>query len=157
MYPHRHPFKGFPYTLHAAGLSLDHLELRHAPDRVKDAFYYQITTTYALLIKCSVSLLRGNITLPHATVAIFIASSQFIYISWFIPSGLSGASIDSTRFLGRRNTSIADWFSLRLDYGSLFSFTPRRNRHGTASLRHPVKGERYKGPLFFWCSVPRRL
>ena len=47
----------------------------HAPRRVKDAFYYQMSTVYALLITCSVSLFQGNITRLHATIAIFIASS----------------------------------------------------------------------------------
>ena len=42
---------------------------------MKDAFYYQMSTVYALLITCSTSLFQGNITRPHATVAIFIASS----------------------------------------------------------------------------------
>lgn len=46
-----------------------------APKRVKDAFYYQIPTVYALLITCSVSLFQENITRLHATIAIFIASS----------------------------------------------------------------------------------
>ena len=47
----------------------------HAPKRVKEAFYYQISTVYALLITCSVSLFQQNITRFHATIAIFIASS----------------------------------------------------------------------------------
>jgi len=47
----------------------------HAPKRVKDAFYYQMSTVYALLITCIVSLSQGNITQPHATVATLIASS----------------------------------------------------------------------------------
>ena len=47
----------------------------HAPKRVKEAFYYQMSTVYALLITCSVSLFQQNITRFHATIAIFIASS----------------------------------------------------------------------------------
>ena len=42
---------------------------------MKEAFYYQISTVYAILITCSVSLFQENITRLHATVAIFIASS----------------------------------------------------------------------------------
>ena len=42
---------------------------------MKDAFYYQISTVYALLITCSVSIFQANITLLHATIAIAIASS----------------------------------------------------------------------------------
>ena len=47
----------------------------HAPERVEDAFYYQISTVYTLLITCSVSLFQENITRFHASVATFIASS----------------------------------------------------------------------------------
>ena len=47
----------------------------HAPKRVKDAFYYQLSTVYALLITCIPSLYQGNVTQPHATVAIAIVSS----------------------------------------------------------------------------------
>ena len=46
-----------------------------APKRVKDAFYYQMSTVYALLITCSISLIQQNITRFHTTVAITIASS----------------------------------------------------------------------------------
>jgi hypothetical protein len=47
---------------------------------VKEAFYYQISTVYALLITCSLSLFQANITRLHATIAIFIASSPvFVY------------------------------------------------------------------------------
>ena len=47
----------------------------NAPRRVKDAFYYQISTVYALLITCSVSIFQANITRLHATFALTIASS----------------------------------------------------------------------------------
>ena len=47
----------------------------HAPKRVKESFYYQISSVYALLITCSVSLIQANITRLHATIAIFIALS----------------------------------------------------------------------------------
>ena len=47
----------------------------HAPKRVKDAFYYQMSAVYSLLITCSISLIRRSITRFHATIAIFIASS----------------------------------------------------------------------------------
>ena len=47
----------------------------YAPERVKEAFYYQMSTIYALLITCSISLFQQNITRFHATVASFIASS----------------------------------------------------------------------------------
>ena len=46
-----------------------------APKRVKDAFYYQMSTIYALLITCSVSLIQENITRFHTTVAVTIVSS----------------------------------------------------------------------------------
>ena len=42
---------------------------------MKDSFYYQISTVYALLITCSVSLFQANITRLHATIAICIVSS----------------------------------------------------------------------------------
>lgn len=47
----------------------------HAPKRVKDAFYYQMSTVYALLITCITSLAQKEITQPHATTAILIISS----------------------------------------------------------------------------------
>ena len=47
----------------------------HAPKRVKDVFYYQISAVYALLITCTVSTFQENITRLHATIAIFVASS----------------------------------------------------------------------------------
>lgn len=47
----------------------------HAPKHVKDAFYYQLSTVYALLITCSVSLFQGNLTHLHATIAITITAS----------------------------------------------------------------------------------
>ena len=47
----------------------------HAPKRVEDAFYYQMSTVYAILITCSVSLIQRNITRFHATIAACIASS----------------------------------------------------------------------------------
>jgi len=47
----------------------------NAPKRVKDAFYYQISTIYALLITCSISIIQANITRLHATIALAIASS----------------------------------------------------------------------------------
>ena len=55
----------------------------HAPKRVKDAFYYQMSTVYALLITCSVSLFQENITRFHATVAIFIVSSPVSFYFLF--------------------------------------------------------------------------
>jgi hypothetical protein len=45
------------------------------PRTREDAFYYQISTVYALLITCSISLFQESITRFHATFAIFIASS----------------------------------------------------------------------------------
>jgi hypothetical protein len=71
---------------------------------------------------------------------------QFLSISWFIPSRLSGANIDSTRLSGRRNTSTADWFSSRLEYGSPSSFTPHWYRHRNASVRDLVMSLRCKKP-----------
>ena len=56
-------------------LPLPAILIFHAPKRVKDAFYYQMSTVYALLITCSVSLFQQNITRFHATVAISIAFS----------------------------------------------------------------------------------
>ena len=47
----------------------------HAPNRVKEAFYYQMSNVYALLVTCFIFLLQRAITRFHATVAIFIASS----------------------------------------------------------------------------------
>ena len=42
---------------------------------MKDVFYYQISSVYALLITCFVSLIQEDITRFHATIAIFIALS----------------------------------------------------------------------------------
>ena len=42
---------------------------------MKDAFYYQMSAVYSLLITCSISLIRRSITRFYATIAIFIASS----------------------------------------------------------------------------------
>lgn len=47
----------------------------HAPKRVKDVFYYQISNVYAILVTCSISLFQTNISRLHATVATFAASS----------------------------------------------------------------------------------
>ena len=75
----------------------------HAPKRVKDAFYYQMSTVYALLITCSVSLFQGNITRPHATIAIFIASSpvSIYFLVYSIRAFWAGHRLDAV--LGKEN------------------------------------------------------
>lgn len=45
----------------------------HAPKRVKGGFYYQIFTIYALLIACSASLIRADITPLYASISIPMA------------------------------------------------------------------------------------
>ena len=47
----------------------------HAPNRVEEAFYYQMSNIYALLITCTVSLFQRSIARFHAGVAISIALS----------------------------------------------------------------------------------
>jgi len=74
----------------------------HAPKRVKDAFYYQMSTVYALLITCSVSLVQENITRPHATIAIFIAFSpvSFYFLVYSIRAFWGEHRLDSV--LGKK-------------------------------------------------------
>ena len=74
----------------------------HAPKRVKDAFYYQMSTVYALLITCSVSLIQANITRLHATIAIFIALSpvSFYFLVYSIRAFWGNHRLDEV--LGRK-------------------------------------------------------
>jgi hypothetical protein len=75
----------------------------NAPKRTKDAFYYQMSNVYAILITCSVSLFQPNITRLHATIAIFIASSPVsIYLLVYSIRGFWGEHrLDVV--LGKRN------------------------------------------------------
>lgn len=75
----------------------------HAPHRVKNAFYYQLSTIYALLITCSVSLIQENITRLHATIAIFLASSpvSFYFMVYSIRAFWSEHRLDTV--LGKKN------------------------------------------------------
>jgi hypothetical protein len=75
----------------------------HAPKRVKDAFYYQISTIYTLLITCSVSLFQVNITRLHATIAIFIVSSpvSIYFIIYSVRTFWGEHRLDTV--LGRKN------------------------------------------------------
>jgi hypothetical protein len=75
----------------------------HAPKRVKDAFYYQMSTIYAILITCCVSLFQANITRLHATVAILIASSpvSIYFLVYSIRAFWGEHRLDTV--LGKRN------------------------------------------------------
>jgi len=75
----------------------------NAPKRVKDAFYYQISTIYALLITCSASIIQANITRLHATVAITIASSpvSIYFLVYSIRAFWGGHRLDTV--LGKNN------------------------------------------------------
>ena len=76
-----------------------------APKRTKDAFYYQMSNVYAILITCSVSLFQQtpSITRLHTTIAIFIASSPVsIYFLVYSIRGFWGEHrLDM--ILGKRN------------------------------------------------------
>jgi len=92
----------------------------HAPKRVKDVFYYQISTIYALLITCSASLFQQNITRFHATVAIFIASSpvSFYFLVYSIRAFWGEHRLDAVlgkkRYLNRGMVFLAVgvWISI---------------------------------------------
>ena len=70
---------------------------------MKDVFYYQISTVYAILISCCASLFQGNITQPHASIAIAIASSpvSIYFLVYSLRAFWGEHRLDTV--LGRRN------------------------------------------------------
>jgi hypothetical protein len=106
----------------------------HAPKRVKDVFYYQISTVYALLITCSVSLFQENITRFHATIAIFIASSPVSSIRAFWGEHRLGTVLGRKEYLNRGLVFLAVgiWISIVV-YTSLKS-TQNRFAQGSCKV-----------------------
>ena len=110
---------------------------------MKDAFYYQISTVYALLITCSASLIQENITRPHATIAIFIAFSpvSFYFLVYSIRAFWGEHRLDTVlgkkKYLNRGLVFLATgiWISVVV-YTSLEStrsrFTQESCREETA-------------------------
>ncbi|KAF9782943.1 hypothetical protein BJ322DRAFT_1073515 [Thelephora terrestris] len=75
----------------------------HAPKRVKDVFYYQISNVYAILVTCSISLFQTNISRLHATIATFTASSPVsVYFLFYSIRAFWGEHRLST-VLGKQN------------------------------------------------------
>ena len=104
----------------------------HAPKRVEDAFYYQMSTVYALLITCSVSLFQQNITRFHATVATSIAMSPVsIYLLVYSIKAFWGKHrpdevLGKTKYLNRGLVffAVATWIAIVV-YTSLESTKDR--------------------------------
>jgi hypothetical protein len=99
-----------------------------ASHHVKDAFYFQMSTVYALLITCSVSLFQENITRPHTIIVILITSSpvSFCFLVYSIRAFWGEHRLDTV--LGKKNHlnrglvffAVGIWFSIVV-YASLGS------------------------------------